>query len=45
VACWDEVAGCEHPDDLTFASDAVLDRVDRHGDLLAPLITPGAEPI
>jgi bifunctional non-homologous end joining protein LigD len=39
---WDEVAGCAHPDDLTFGSDAVLDRVGRHGDLLAPLITPGA---
>jgi bifunctional non-homologous end joining protein LigD len=39
---WDEVAGCQHPDDLRFGGDAVLDRVARHGDLLAPLITPGA---
>jgi len=37
---WDEVAACRQPDDLTFTSDAVLDRVDRHGDLLSPLITP-----
>jgi bifunctional non-homologous end joining protein LigD len=41
---WDEVAGCAHPDDLRFGTDAVLDRVRTHGDLLAPLITPDAGP-
>jgi bifunctional non-homologous end joining protein LigD len=37
---WDEVAACRRPDDLTFTSDAVLDRVAHDGDLLSPLITP-----
>jgi len=41
---WDEVADCRRPDDLIFTSDAVLDRVARHGDLLAPLVTPDTEP-
>ncbi len=41
---WDEVASCQRPDDLMFTSDAVLHRVARHGDLLAPLITPAAGP-
>jgi bifunctional non-homologous end joining protein LigD len=35
---WDEVAACEDPGDLVFTSDDVLDRVDRHGDLMAPLL-------
>jgi len=35
---WDEVAACQEPEDLVFTSDAVLDRVDRHGDLFAPLL-------
>src|SRR6266576_3895083 len=39
---WDEVAGCERPEDLVFTSGDVLDRVAGHGDLLAPLI--GAQP-
>jgi bifunctional non-homologous end joining protein LigD len=41
---WDEVAGCRSPADLTFTSDTVLDRVARHGDLLAVLIEPAAGP-
>jgi bifunctional non-homologous end joining protein LigD len=35
---WAEVSACGSPDDLLFTSDEVLDRVDRLGDLLAPLI-------
>jgi len=35
---WDEVAECERPEDLVFTSGDVLDRVARHGDLLAPLV-------
>jgi len=38
---WDEVAACRQPQDLFFTADAVLDRVARHGDLFAPLLTPG----
>ena len=34
---WDEVSGCAQPGDLVFTSDDVLERVARHGDLLAPL--------
>ena len=34
---WDEVAGCDRPQDLVFTSDEVLERVAEHGDLLAPL--------
>ncbi len=39
---WDEVAGCERREDLVFTSGDVLERVARHGDLLAPLV--GAQP-
>jgi bifunctional non-homologous end joining protein LigD len=39
---WDEVEACRSPDDLVFTSDDVLARVERHGDLFAPLLTPGA---
>ena len=35
---WDEVAACARPEDLVFTSDAVLARVERHGDLFAPLL-------
>ena len=35
---WDEVAGCERPEDLVFTSEQALRRVAEHGDLLAPLI-------
>src|SRR4029077_5908108 len=37
---WDEVAACRQPQDLFFTADVVLDRVARHGDLLAPLLAP-----
>ncbi|MPZ80760.1 MAG: DNA ligase D [Actinophytocola sp.] len=36
---WDEVARCRHPNDLVFTADDVLDRIEDHGDLLAPLLT------
>jgi bifunctional non-homologous end joining protein LigD len=35
---WDEVEACAAPDDLVFTSDDVLRRVDRLGDLFAPLL-------
>jgi len=39
---WDEVAVCRDPGDLVFTSDAVLDRVARHGDLHEPLLPTGS---
>ncbi len=39
---WDEVAACRDPADLFFTADAVLDRVERYGDLFGPLLAaPG----
>ena len=38
---WDEVAGCERPDDLRFTSDQVLTRVEDLGDLFAPCLEGG----
>ena len=35
---WEEVEGCRRPEDLVFTSDDVLARVERHGDLFAPLL-------
>lgn len=35
---WDEVGSCTSPQDLVFSSDDVLLRVERHGDLFAPLL-------
>jgi bifunctional non-homologous end joining protein LigD len=35
---WDEVAACSDPSDLVFTSDDVLARVERSGDLFAPLL-------
>jgi hypothetical protein len=35
---WDEVQACRRPEELFFTADIVLDRVDRHGDLFAPLL-------
>ncbi|MGH3659837.1 MAG: non-homologous end-joining DNA ligase [Micromonosporaceae bacterium] len=34
---WDEIAACTEPGDLVFTTDDALDRVQRHGDLFAPL--------
>jgi bifunctional non-homologous end joining protein LigD len=36
---WDEVAACRTPRDLVFTSDHVLERVEEHGDLFAPLLS------
>ncbi|HUR51959.1 MAG TPA: non-homologous end-joining DNA ligase [Mycobacteriales bacterium] len=38
---WEEVEGCRVPEDLVFTTDDVLDRVSRHGDLFAGLLSPG----
>ncbi len=35
---WDEVEACASPSDLVFTSDDVLARVERNGDLFAPLL-------
>ncbi len=35
---WAEVETCQAADDLMFTSDDVLTRVDRDGDLFAPLL-------
>ena len=36
---WAEVAACQSPEELVFLSDAVLERVEADGDLLADLVT------
>ena len=36
---WAEVERCRHPNDLVFTAEDVLDRIEDHGDLLAPLLT------
>ena len=38
---WDEVEACGTPGDLTFTAPDVLDRVEGHGDLFAPLLDGG----
>jgi bifunctional non-homologous end joining protein LigD len=35
---WDEVRGCEHPEEMVFTADDVLARVDEHGDLFEGLL-------
>jgi bifunctional non-homologous end joining protein LigD len=35
---WSEVSACRKPADLFFTADAVLDRVERLGDLFGPLL-------
>jgi bifunctional non-homologous end joining protein LigD len=37
---WAEIEACERPQDLAFSPEQVLDRVERHGDLLADLLDP-----
>lgn len=37
---WDEVAACREPADLAFTPEEVMDRVQRHGDLFAPVAEP-----
>jgi bifunctional non-homologous end joining protein LigD len=41
---WDEVAACRRPKELFFTAEMVLDRVDRQGDLFAPLLRLPAGP-
>jgi bifunctional non-homologous end joining protein LigD len=41
---WDEVAGCRDPADLRFSPEQALDRLQRHGDLLAGLGDPAPLP-
>jgi bifunctional non-homologous end joining protein LigD len=36
---WAEVERCRHPNDLVFTAEDVFTRLERHGDLLAPLLT------
>jgi bifunctional non-homologous end joining protein LigD len=36
---WDEVAACRAPADLQFRAEDVLERVEKQGDLFAPLLT------
>ncbi|TCK23051.1 non-homologous end-joining DNA ligase [Pseudonocardia endophytica] len=35
---WDEVHACREPADLTFTLDDLPERLERHGDLMAPLL-------
>ncbi|HET7529659.1 MAG TPA: non-homologous end-joining DNA ligase [Mycobacteriales bacterium] len=35
---WDEIEGCERPEDLRFTSTELLSRVDELGDLFAPTL-------
>jgi bifunctional non-homologous end joining protein LigD len=42
---WDEVERCRHPNDLVFTAEKVLSRIDRHGDLLAELLTDDRPPL
>ena len=35
---WDEVHACREPADLTFTCEDLPDRLERHGDLMAPLL-------
>jgi bifunctional non-homologous end joining protein LigD len=39
---WDEVEACRAPGDLQFRADEVLERVEEHGDLFAPLLGKGS---
>lgn len=36
---WDEVAACRSPEELVFLPDAVLERIEADGDLLADLVS------
>ncbi|MGY3679705.1 non-homologous end-joining DNA ligase [Streptomyces sp. TE33382] len=39
---WDEIEGCRAPGELVFLAGDMAARLDRYGDLLAPLIDPEA---
>lgn len=36
---WEEIAACEEPGNLVFTAEEVVERVQRLGDLFAPLVT------
>ncbi len=36
---WDEVRACRRPEDLTFTAPDLPDRLERYGDLMAPMLT------
>jgi bifunctional non-homologous end joining protein LigD len=38
---WDEVGSCVRPGQLVFLAPDIVPRLDRYGDLLAPLLDPG----
>jgi bifunctional non-homologous end joining protein LigD len=38
---WDEVEGCEDPEEVAFLPDEVQERIEEHGDLLADLFERG----
>ncbi|WP_327374170.1 non-homologous end-joining DNA ligase [Streptomyces sp. NBC_01216] len=38
---WEEVAACQSPERLVLLMDDIAPRLERHGDLLAPLFDPG----
>jgi bifunctional non-homologous end joining protein LigD len=42
---WEEVEACRTPEDLAFTAPDVLDRVERHGDLLAALLNEQPPPL
>lgn len=42
---WEEVAAATAPTHLHLSPDQVLDRLDRHGDLAAPLLEPSTTPL
>jgi bifunctional non-homologous end joining protein LigD len=37
---WHEIETCTRPDQLAFTPEQVIDRIERHGDLLADLLDP-----
>ncbi|MFF5423037.1 MULTISPECIES: non-homologous end-joining DNA ligase [unclassified Streptomyces] len=37
---WEEVEGCRHPGDLVLLMDDIAPRLERYGELLAPLFAP-----
>jgi len=40
---WQEVESCEDPDQLSFTAEQAADRVERDGDLWAPLLDPARQ--
>jgi DNA primase len=42
---WDELESCEEAAGLVFSPDDVLGRVEKHGDLLEPLLDEDRPPL